>query len=114
MSKGLPYVSASDIKLSTATVFPRPLAVEDIQEYVQLYAQAARNAIIAGFDGVEVHGANGYLLDQFTRDVSNNRTDTYGVASRIEYASHWRLSTPSLKQWGRKESVTVSVLGILS
>ncbi|PBK63991.1 FMN-linked oxidoreductase [Armillaria solidipes] len=78
VSKDLPYVSASDIKLSTATVSPRPLTVEDIQEYVQLYAQAARNAIIAGFDGVEVHGANGYLLDQFTRDVSNNRTDTYG------------------------------------
>ncbi|KAK0227617.1 FMN-linked oxidoreductase [Armillaria fumosa] len=77
-SKGFSYVSASDIKLSAATVSPRPLTVEDIQEYVQLYAQAARNAIIAGFDGVEVHGANGYLLDQFTRDVSNNRTDTYG------------------------------------
>ncbi|SJL05135.1 related to NADPH2 dehydrogenase chain OYE2 [Armillaria ostoyae] len=87
VSKGLPYVSASDIKLSTATVSPRPLTVEDIQEYVQLYAQAARNAIIAGFDGVEVHGANGYLLDQFTRDISNNRTDTYGgsLENRVRF-----------------------------
>ncbi|KAK0210037.1 hypothetical protein DFS33DRAFT_1251295 [Desarmillaria ectypa] len=86
-SKGLPYVSVSDIKLSTATVAPRPLTVEDIQEYIRLYAQAARNAIIAGFDGVEVHGANGYLLDQFTRDVSNNRTDTYGgnLENRVRF-----------------------------
>ncbi|KAK0455340.1 uncharacterized protein EV420DRAFT_595672 [Desarmillaria tabescens] len=78
VSKDLPYVSASDIRLSTVAVSPRPLTVKDIQEYIQLYAQAARNAIKAGFDGVEVHGANGYLLDQFTQDVSNNRTDAYG------------------------------------
>lgn len=77
-SEGLPYVSASDIQLSTETVAPRPLTVEEIREYVQLYAQAARNAISAGFDGVEIHGAHGFLPDQFTRDVSNSRTDTYG------------------------------------
>ncbi len=78
VSEGLPYVSASDIQLSTETVTPRPLTVEEIREYVQLYAQAARNAISAGFDGVEIHGAHGFLPDQFTRDVSNSRTDTYG------------------------------------
>ena len=43
------------------------------------FAQAARNAVFgAGFDGVEIHGANGYLVDQFTQDVSNIRTDEYG------------------------------------
>ncbi|KAK0229230.1 NADH:flavin oxidoreductase/NADH oxidase [Armillaria nabsnona] len=77
-SEGLSYVSASDIQLSTETVAPRPLTVEEIREYVQLYVQAARNAISAGFDGVEIHGAHGFLPDQFTRDVSNSRTDAYG------------------------------------
>jgi NADPH2 dehydrogenase len=51
----------------------------EIKEYVQLYATAASNAVhIAGFDGVEIHGANGFLLDQFLQDVSNKRTDEYG------------------------------------
>ncbi|SJK98963.1 related to NADH:flavin oxidoreductase/12-oxophytodienoate reductase [Armillaria ostoyae] len=76
--EGLPYVSASDIQISTETVAPRPLTVEEIREYVQLYAQAAQNAISAGFDGVKIHGAHDFLPDQFTRDASNNRTDTYG------------------------------------
>ena len=45
---------------------------------MQQYVTAAKNAIEAGFDGVEVHGANGYLIDQFLQDVSNTRTDEYG------------------------------------
>ncbi|KAF9068696.1 hypothetical protein BDP27DRAFT_1265988 [Rhodocollybia butyracea] len=74
----LPLVSSSDIPLSGAPV-PRPLTVEEISEYTDLYATAAKNAVHqAGFDGVEVHGANGYLIDQFIQDVSNNRTDAYG------------------------------------
>ncbi|KAJ6587563.1 hypothetical protein DFH09DRAFT_1027543 [Mycena vulgaris] len=73
-----PFVSASDVKMSSGKENPRPLTVPEIQEYVGLYAQAAKNAIRAGFDGVEVHGANGYLLDQFIQDVSNKRTDNYG------------------------------------
>ena len=52
--------------------------MSEIKEYVRLYANAARNAIKAGFDGVEVHAANGYLLDQFLQTVSNHRTDEYG------------------------------------
>jgi N-ethylmaleimide reductase len=57
---------------------PRPLTVDEIPHYVAAHARAARNALAAGFDGVEVHGANGYLLDQFLRDGSNQRTDAYG------------------------------------
>jgi N-ethylmaleimide reductase len=57
---------------------PRALTLEEIPRYVAAYAQAARNAIAAGFDGVEVHAANGYLIDQFLRDGSNRRTDAYG------------------------------------
>lgn len=73
-----PYVSASDVPLSDRKVAPRPLTVEEIKEYVQDYATAAANAIRAGFDGIEIHGANGYLVDQFLQDVSNKRTDQYG------------------------------------
>ncbi|KAH7397996.1 NADPH dehydrogenase [Cadophora sp. MPI-SDFR-AT-0126] len=57
---------------------PTPLTEEEIQEYIGLYAQAAKNAIEAGFDGVEIHGANGYLVDQFLQDTANNRTDSWG------------------------------------
>jgi NADPH2 dehydrogenase len=57
---------------------PRELTVAEIKEYVQLYSKAASNAIKAGFDGVEIHAANGYLLDQFLQTVSNERADDYG------------------------------------
>ena len=57
---------------------PRALLESDIPAIVAAFAQGAKNAIAAGFDGVEVHGANGYLVDQFLRDTPNNRTDGYG------------------------------------
>ncbi|KAF8590198.1 FMN-linked oxidoreductase [Ramaria rubella] len=75
---GLPYVGVSSDPLPGRKEAPRPLTVSEIQQLVQDYAQAARNAIEAGFDGVEIHGANGYIIDQFLQDVTNNRTDEYG------------------------------------
>jgi N-ethylmaleimide reductase len=65
-------------------VTPRALATEEIPEIVDDFRLAAENAMAAGFDGVEVHGANGYLLDQFLRDSTNLRTDQYGgsIANR--------------------------------
>ncbi|SEH08747.1 alkene reductase [Candidatus Venteria ishoeyi] len=57
---------------------PRALTTEEVKEIVQLYAQAAKNAIEAGFDGVEIHSANGYLVNQFLSDKTNFRTDEYG------------------------------------
>lgn len=57
---------------------PRAMTGEDIQRVVNDFATAAANAIKAGFDGVEVHGGNGYLIDQFLRTNSNKRTDDYG------------------------------------
>jgi len=60
------------------TSAPRALRLDELPGIVQDYRRAARNAIAAGFDGVEVHGANGYLLDQFLRSGSNQRTDAYG------------------------------------
>lgn len=57
---------------------PRALLLEEIPALVDAFSQGARNAIEAGFDGVEVHGANGYLIDQFLRDGTNHREDIYG------------------------------------
>ncbi|MBL8752202.1 MAG: alkene reductase, partial [Planctomycetes bacterium] len=59
-------------------VVPRELTKPEIARIVQQYANAARAARAAGFDGVEIHAANGYLPDQFLRDGSNRRTDEYG------------------------------------
>lgn len=57
---------------------PRQMTKEDISQVIEEFRIAARNAIEAGFDGVEIHGANGYLIDQFLRSNSNKRDDNYG------------------------------------
>ncbi len=57
---------------------PRALRTEEVAGVVDQFRQAARNAVDAGFDGIEVHGANGYLVEQFLRDSCNDRTDRYG------------------------------------
>jgi N-ethylmaleimide reductase len=57
---------------------PRALTTDEVGDVVQQFRQAARNAVDAGFDGIEVHGANGYLVEQFLRDSCNDRTDRYG------------------------------------
>ncbi|CAM2197427.1 alkene reductase [Paraburkholderia sp. A1RI_3L] len=59
-------------------VTPRALSLDEIPGIVAAYRKGAENARAAGFDGVEVHGANGYLLDQFLQDSTNHRTDAYG------------------------------------
>ncbi|KAG8994250.1 hypothetical protein FRB90_000498 [Tulasnella sp. 427] len=74
---GHKVVSASNLPMKNGTV-PEPLDKEHIERYIKAYAQAATNAVEAGFDGVEVHNANGYLLDQFLQSNSNIRTDEYG------------------------------------
>lgn len=66
---------------------PRALALDEITQIVADYRRAARHAMDAGFDGVEIHGANGYLIDQFLRTTSNLRTDDYGgsQANRLRF-----------------------------
>ena len=59
-------------------VTPRALELKEIPDIIEAYRQGAKNAKSAGFDGVEIHGANGYLLDQFLQDKTNCRTDEYG------------------------------------
>lgn len=80
-------VAPSAIKANTKTFVggafadvsaPRALELSEIPGIIDGYRQAALNALEAGFDGVEIHGANGYLLDQFAKDGTNKRTDAYG------------------------------------
>jgi 2,4-dienoyl-CoA reductase-like NADH-dependent reductase (Old Yellow Enzyme family) len=66
------------IRPKKAFVTPRALELNEIPEIVEAYRKGAENAKAAGFDGVELHGANGYLLDQFLQDSTNKRTDEYG------------------------------------
>jgi N-ethylmaleimide reductase len=67
---------------------PRALGLDEIKEIVAEYRRGAANAIRAGFDGIELHGANGYLIDQFLRDGANKRTDEYGgsIENRARFA----------------------------
>ncbi|KAI0844564.1 FMN-linked oxidoreductase [Daldinia vernicosa] len=85
---GADLISASAIPYEEGQPVPRELTIDEIRSFVADYAQAARNAVEAGFDGVEIHGANGYLIDQFIQDVSNHRQDQYGgsIENRARFA----------------------------
>jgi len=69
------YTDAEGMKQNA---MPQAMSEADIRSAIEEYAQAAKNAVAAGFDGVELHGANGYLLEQFLRPNSNQRSDGYG------------------------------------
>jgi N-ethylmaleimide reductase len=69
------YTDAEGMKPNAT---PQAMTESDIKATIEEFAQAAKNAVAAGFDGVELHGANGYLLEQFIRPNSNQRTDGYG------------------------------------
>ncbi|KAF9880177.1 hypothetical protein CkaCkLH20_02131 [Colletotrichum karsti] len=85
--EGIPIVSSGNIALDDKPK-PRQLSTDDIQTRIRNYVSAAKNAIEAGFDGVELHGANGYLIDQFLQDTCNNRQDEYGgsIENRSRFA----------------------------
>ena len=69
-----PFAASRELSSHSFLVCPT-----EIKQYVRWYAECAARAVhTAGFDGVEVHGGNGYLVDQFLQDVSNKRTDAYG------------------------------------
>lgn len=78
------YIESGFAEVST----PRELALDEIPKIVGEFVAAAENAKAAGFDGVELHGAHGYLIDQFLRDASNRRTDAYGgsIENRVRFA----------------------------
>ncbi|CAI6012808.1 unnamed protein product [Closterium sp. NIES-65] len=86
----IPIRSEDKVYISTGAAdypTPRAMTAEDINKVTEQFRVAARNAIDAGFDGVEVHGANGYLLEQFIKDGSNKREDEFGgsLENRIRF-----------------------------
>jgi N-ethylmaleimide reductase len=81
-------------------VTPRALELEEIPGIIEQYRQGAENALEAGFDGVEVHGANGYLLDQFLRDGTNHRTDAYGGSLENRARLLLEVTQAAVDVWG--------------
>jgi N-ethylmaleimide reductase len=80
---------------------PRPLEIAEICGIIGQYKRAAENAQAAGFDGVEVHGANGYLLDQFLEDNSNRRTDAYGGSIENRARLLLEVVDAAIEVWGK-------------
>jgi N-ethylmaleimide reductase len=83
-------------------VTPRALEMSEIPGLVEQFRKGAENAKAAGFDGVELHGANGYLLDQFTRDGSNTRTDAYGGSIENRVRLPLEVTDAVVKVWGKE------------
>jgi 2,4-dienoyl-CoA reductase-like NADH-dependent reductase (Old Yellow Enzyme family) len=81
-------------------VTPRALAAEELPGVVEAYRQGAQNAQAAGFDGVEVHGANGYLLDQFLQDSTNQRNDQYGGSIENRARLMLEVTDACISVWG--------------
>jgi N-ethylmaleimide reductase len=109
MLEGAPPVSASATKAPGHAHTPtgrqdheqaRALSVEDIARVVEDYRKAARNAKAAGFDGVQLHGANGYLVDQFLRDSTNLRSDQYGGSPQNRARFLREVLTALVEVWG--------------
>ncbi len=96
-------------------VTPRALELSEIAGIVEQFQQGARNAKEAGFDGVEVHGANGYLLDQFLQDISNQRTDEYGGSVENRARLLLEVTQAVVEVWGAERvGVRLSPSGTIS
>lgn len=106
---GRPPVSASAVKLDGDKIHtpmgkkdyevPRPLSVDEIRATVADYRKAAENAKAAGFSGIEVHSANGYLLNQFLDSKTNKRTDSYGGSVENKYRFLGEVLSAVLEIW---------------
>lgn len=81
-------------------VTPRALETEEIADIVEAYRTGAENAKAAGFDGVEIHAANGYLLDQFLQDSTNTRTDRYGGSLENRARLLLEVTDAAIEVWG--------------
>src|SRR5437868_2030832 len=92
---------------------PRALETDEVKGIVEAFRQAAQNALAAGFDGVEIHGANGYLIEQFLQSRSNQRTDRYGggIANRVRLLIE--ITQAAIDVWGaNRVGVRLSPYGI--
>jgi 2,4-dienoyl-CoA reductase-like NADH-dependent reductase (Old Yellow Enzyme family) len=81
-------------------VVPRALETDEIPALIAAYRKGAQNARTAGFDGVEIHGANGYLLDQFLQDSSNHRSDAYGGSREKRARLMLEVADAACEVWG--------------
>ena len=81
-------------------VTPRALKTEEVNDVVEEFRHGAVNAKLAGFDGVELHGANGYLIDQFLRDKTNQRTDRYGGSALNRARFLVEVTEALVGEWG--------------
>jgi 2,4-dienoyl-CoA reductase-like NADH-dependent reductase (Old Yellow Enzyme family) len=88
------------IRPEKAFVTPRALSLDEIPGVVEAFRKGAENAKAAGFDGVEIHGANGYLLDQFLQDGSNHRTDAYGGSIENRARLHLEVTDAVISVFG--------------
>ncbi|MDB5777174.1 MAG: N-ethylmaleimide reductase [Herbaspirillum sp.] len=88
------------VRPQRAFVTPRALDLEEIPGIVAAYRKGAENAKAAGFDGVEIHGANGYLLDQFLQDSTNRRTDIYGGSIENRARLMLEVTDACIAVWG--------------
>jgi 2,4-dienoyl-CoA reductase-like NADH-dependent reductase (Old Yellow Enzyme family) len=95
-----PQGHVSLVRPAKPYVTPRALALEEIPGIVAAYRKGAENARKAGFDGVEIHGANGYLLDQFLQDSTNQRTDAYGGSIENRARLMLEVTDACIAVWG--------------
>lgn len=94
---------------------PRALTTEEVKQAVQEFVQAAKNAIEAGFDGVEIHGANGYLIEQFLRSSTNKRTDEYGGSAENNARFALEVAEQTAQAIGKdKTGVRLSPYGVFN
>ncbi len=92
--------NVSLLRPPTPYVTPRALELGEIPGIIEAFRKGAENAQLAGFDGVELHGANGYLLDQFLQDGSNLRTDEYGGALQNRARLMLEVADAAVSVWG--------------
>jgi 2,4-dienoyl-CoA reductase-like NADH-dependent reductase (Old Yellow Enzyme family) len=97
-----PAGHVSLVRPVTDYVTPRALETSEIPGIVEAFRKGAENAKLAGFDGVEIHGANGYLLDQFLQDGSNHRTDEYGGSIENRARLMLEVADAVISVWGAK------------
>ncbi len=97
-----PAIEVYTAKGPAKTVTPRALETSEIPGVVEQFRKGAENAKAAGFDGVEIHGANGYLLDQFTRDGTNKRTDAYGGSVENRARFPLEVTDAVVGVWGKE------------
>jgi 2,4-dienoyl-CoA reductase-like NADH-dependent reductase (Old Yellow Enzyme family) len=95
-----PNGHVSLVRPETSYVIPRALAREEIPAIVAAFRRGAQNAQEAGFDGVEIHGANGYLLDQFLQDSTNQRDDDYGGTLENRARLLLEVADAAIAVWG--------------